>query len=59
MLNKRKVLYSLKDVAIMPATISAIEHRGECNPYYEDGKLPIFTAPMPCVVDSNTFSNYD
>lgn len=59
MLNKRKVLYSLKDVAIMPATISTIEHRSECNPYYEDGKLPIFTAPMPCVVDANTFSNYD
>lgn len=59
MLNKRNVLYSLKDVAIMPATISAIEHRSECNPYYEDGKLPIFTAPMPCVVDSNTYSRFE
>lgn len=59
MLNTKRILYSLKDVAIMPATISEIEHRCECNPYYADNKLPIFTSPMPCVVDANTFSNYD
>lgn len=59
MLNKDKVLYSLKDVAIMPAAISDVEHRGECNVYYDNGKLPIFTAPMPCVVDYNTFERFE
>lgn len=59
MLNKKKQLYSLKDVAIMPAAISEIIHRNECNPYYADGKLPIFTAPMPCVVDSATYGKFE
>lgn len=59
MLNKEKTLYSLSDVAIMPATISNIDHRCECNPYYEDGKLPIFTAPMPCVVDAETYDRFE
>ena len=59
MLNKKKQLYSLKDVAIMPAAISEIIHRSECNPYYADGKLPIFTAPMPCVVDSATYGKFE
>lgn len=58
LLNNRQ-LYSLKDVAIMPAVISDIEHRSECNPYYDDGKLPIFTAPMPCVVNSETYHTYE
>lgn len=59
MLNKKKKLYSLKDVAIMPAAISEIEHRSECNPYYCDGKLPIFTSPMPCVVDSTNYKKFE
>lgn len=59
MLNKKKQLYSLKDVAIMPAAISEVIHRSECNPYYADGKLPIFTAPMPCVVDSATYGKFE
>ena len=61
MLNcNSKVLYSLKDVAIMPAAISDIEHRNECNPCYEsDDKLPIFTAPMPCVIDKNNYKTFE
>lgn len=59
MLNKRKKLYSLKDVAIMPAAISEIEHRSECKTHYEGGKLPIFTAPMPCVVDSSNYEKFE
>lgn len=59
MLNRKTILYSLSDVAIMPAAMSSIEHRSECNPYYKDGKLPIFTAPMPCVVNIDTFKKYE
>lgn len=55
MLNK-KILYSYNDVMIQPAVISEIEHRSECNVFLEDGKLPIFTAPMSTVVNEK---NYD
>lgn len=58
MLNTKRILYSLKDVAIMPATISEIEHRCECKTTYDDGMLPIFTAPMPCVVNLATYKTY-
>lgn len=45
-----KVLYSLDDVMIEPAPISKIKHRKEIQTRYDNGWLPIFTAPMPCVV---------
>ena len=57
MLNTKEVLYSLDDVAIQPASESFIEHRGECNTLI-DGFLPIFTSPMPNVVDENTLDLY-
>ena len=56
MLNK-EVLYSLDDVAIQPSSRSDIDHRSECNVYI-DGFLPIFTSPMPNVVDKDTFKTY-
>ena len=56
MLNK-EVLYSLDDVAIQPSSSSDIDHRSECN-VYMDGFLPIFTSPMPNVVDKDTFKLY-
>lgn len=53
-----KVLYSLDDVAIEPCTTSMISSRSECNVYYEDGMLPIFTAPMPSVINETMCENY-
>lgn len=47
---KDKVLYSLDDLMIEPAPISKIKHRKEIQTRYDNGWLPIFTAPMPCVV---------
>lgn len=58
----KDILYSLDDVAIMPNSYSTIEHRSSCNPFIDNGMLPIFTAPMSNVVgveNYNTFkSNY-
>lgn len=51
MLDTSRVLYSYNDVMIMPAVVSEINSRSECNPFLEDGKLPIFTAPMSTVVN--------
>lgn len=48
--------FSLDDICIVPAVVSDINHRIECNPYNEDNMLPLFTAPMSSVIDEN---NYD
>ena len=53
---KTNIRYGYNDVMIQPAVVSDINHRSECNPYIEDGMLPIFTAPMSTVVDTQ---NYD
>lgn len=53
-----KVLYSLDDVMIQPAAVTRIRHREDIKSVYEDGYLPIFTAPMPCVVNSSQYLTY-
>ena len=50
---QEKTFYSLQDISIMPAYITEIKHRAECNPYNNDNKLPIFVAPMSSVIDLN------
>lgn len=51
--------YSYKDITIEPCTITDIEHRSECNPYYENGFLPLFTAPMDTVVNGDNFHLFE
>lgn len=50
---QEKTFYSLQDISIMPACVTEIDHRADCNPYNEDNKLPIFVAPMSSVIDLN------
>lgn len=53
--------YAYNDVTIIPAKISNITSRSECNPYIKNTELPIFTAPMASVVDDvnyQMFINY-
>ncbi len=57
MINE-KTLYSLDDVMIEPAKKTYIRHRDDICTRYDDGYLPIFTAPMPCVVDINQYKKY-
>lgn len=64
MINK-EILYSLRDISIIPSVISEIESRSECNPTCFDitgekeGYLPLITAPMSCVLDENNYKEYD
>ena len=51
--------YAYKDLTVVPAVISAIDHRPECNIYYEDGMLPIFTAPMISVVNEHNYKLFE
>ena len=53
-----KTLYSLDDVAIMPAMKSNIYSRTHCSTKYYDEHLPIITAPMPSVVGIDSFRTY-
>ena len=48
--------YCLQDLSVVPAVISKINSRSECNPFTPDRKYPIFCAPMNCVTNEN---NYD
>lgn len=53
------VKYSYSDLAIVPAIISDIKSRSECNPYYPDSKLPIFTAPMESVCNDKNYMVFE
>ena len=48
------MLYSLQDITLIPATISDISSRSECDPYVEN-MLPLFTAPMSSVIDDKNW----
>ena len=50
---QEKTFYSLQDISIMPACVTEINHRAQCNPYNDNNKLPIFVAPMSSVIDLN------
>lgn len=53
------IKYSLKDVSIVPAAVSSIGSRSECNPYTSDGMLPLFTAPMSSVVSLDNYKLFN
>lgn len=58
---EKELYLSLDDVAIIPAITSPIEHRSDCDVRQGD-TLPIFTAPMNCIVDDKNYdiyNNYD
>jgi hypothetical protein len=54
----KETQYTYKDVTIVPAITSHIDHREECNPFYENGMLPLFTAPMNTVVNMANFGKF-
>lgn len=46
----KEILYALDDVTIIPAPQSSVRHRTDIKVTYDNGNLPIFTAPMDAVV---------
>lgn len=56
-LEKQGLSYA--DLTIIPAVISKIKSRKECNIFYEDGNLPIFAAPMMTVVNEHNYKIYE
>lgn len=56
---KKEIKYSYNDLEIIPARLSDIESRSECNARYADKMLPIFTAPMDSVCDNNNYKRFE
>ena len=50
----KETLYTLNDIAVIPAATSNISSRSECNPEYEFNQmLPLFVSPMNNIIDDN------
>ena len=54
-----KIGYSYNDLTIVPAVISEISSRSECNPFYGEKTLPIFASCMSTVVSSNNYEIFE
>ena len=54
-----KTALNYDDIAIVPETISYISSRKECNPYDEDGFLPIFASCMTSVVSFENIKDFN
>lgn len=52
------MLYEIDEITLIPARISTIRSRSECNPYNKDGMLPLFTAPMNAVIDDKNYKQF-
>lgn len=50
-------MYSLDEIGLIPAVTSSIKHRADVNPFYGH-KLPIFVAPMTCLIDSKNWETF-
>lgn len=53
--------YNLDSIGLIPAIYTEIESRSECNPCYENNKLPIWIAPMSSLIDCSNvdlFNDY-
>ena len=56
---ENKVYYTYNDLTIKPGIVSNIEHRNECLPWDNEGKLPLFTAPMNTVINKDNFDVFE
>lgn len=55
---KRNMGYNYADLTIIPKSLTTIKSRSECNPFYYNGMLPIFTAPMSTVVNLDNAKDF-
>lgn len=55
---ENKKLYDLDDLTIIPNKLTKIEHRKDCFCYLNN-TLPLFTAPMNCVINENNIEKFE
>lgn len=53
------MLYSIDEICLIPAAVSPIKHRGDVIIYNNHDMLPIFSAPMGCVIDEHNYSTFE
>lgn len=53
------IKYTYKDLYIVPSAVSEVTSREECKPFYSDGLLPLFTAPMTTVVGVENYRLFE
>jgi IMP dehydrogenase/GMP reductase len=53
------MLYGLNDYTIIPAVVSNIKSRKECDTYTKERTLPLFAAPMSSVIDDNNYTKFN
>ena len=67
----KKYLTNFDEIQLIPSITTNIEHRSECSPYYnaiwskekfdwnlDSAHLPLFTAPMSCVVNDKNYLEF-
>lgn len=56
------MMYSLDEIGLIPAKVSDIKHRADINPFVKSPfggeKLPVFVAPMTCILDANNICEF-
>ena len=52
------IKFDFNDIQIVPEILSDISSRSECDPYI-NGKLPVFTAPMYDVINSDNVDHFN
>ena len=55
----KETKYTYKDLYIVPSKESDVVSREECTPFYSDGMLPLFTAPMTTVVGIENYKLFE
>ena len=53
------MLYSLDEICLTPAPVSEVKHRSDVVIYNTHNKLPLFSAPMSCVIDGNSAPKFE
>lgn len=52
-------MLSLNEIAIIPAKTSMVRSRKDVDPYDLEGKLPVFVAPMTCILNDKNIDTFN
>ena len=52
-------MYSIDEICLRPAAVSPIEHRKDVIIYNNHNKLPLFSAPMACIIDNTSAPKFE
>ena len=53
------IMHSLDEIGLLPAVTSTVKSRKDVNPFYSNGNLPIFVAPMTCIVRNENYYKFE